>query len=72
MMQSYLKAAGICVQRNRIREILNAMDPIGTASRWSQTIKRRTYKVATPNSLWHMDAHLKLSRYNFFLLFLQY
>lgn len=33
MMQSYLKAAEICVQRNRIREILNAIDPIGTVSR---------------------------------------
>ena len=68
MMQSYLKAAGIFVPRHRIRETLNAVYPIGTASRWSQAIKRRTYKVATPNSLWHMDAHLKLSRYKYILL----
>lgn len=65
MMQSYLKAAEIFVPRHRIRESLNAINPIGTASRWSRAIKRRTYKVTTPNSLWHMDAHLKLSRYNF-------
>lgn len=62
MMQSYLKAAGIFVARRRVRDNLNTVDPVGTASRWSQSIKRRTYKVATPNSLWHMDAHLKLSR----------
>lgn len=62
MMQSYLKAIGVVVPRYRVRAILNAVDQVGTASRWSQSIKRRTYQVATPNSLWHMDAHLKLSR----------
>ncbi|XP_024869433.1 uncharacterized protein LOC112453108 [Temnothorax curvispinosus] len=65
MMQSYLKAAGVFVPRHRTRETLNAIDPIGAASRWSQAIRRRTYKVATPNSLWHIDAHLKLSRWGF-------
>ncbi|XP_057330115.1 uncharacterized protein LOC130670701 [Microplitis mediator] len=65
MMQAYLEARNINVQRNRVRQILNEVDPIGTASRWSQSIQRRTYKVATPNSLWHMDAHLKLSRWGF-------
>ncbi|KAL6421168.1 hypothetical protein ACFW04_013730 [Cataglyphis niger] len=34
MMQSYLKTAGIFISRHRIRETLNAIDPIGTASRW--------------------------------------
>ncbi|XP_071632798.1 uncharacterized protein [Temnothorax longispinosus] len=65
MMQSYLKAAEIIVPRYRVRENLSAVDPIGTASRWSRSIKRRTYQVETPNSLWHMDAHLKLSRWGF-------
>ncbi|XP_039305618.1 uncharacterized protein LOC105200580 [Solenopsis invicta] len=65
MMQSYLKAAGVFVPRHRTRETLNAIDPIGAASRWSQAIRRRSYKVATPNSLWHIDAHLKLSRWGF-------
>lgn len=62
-MDSYLKAIGVRVPRHRVRMTLNAIDPIGTAFRWSQSIKRRTYKgLATPNSLWHMDANLKLSR----------
>ncbi|KMQ88127.1 hypothetical protein RF55_12438, partial [Lasius niger] len=65
MVQAYLKAAGFHVQRYKVRQVLNEIDPIGTVSRWSQYIKRRTYKVATPNSLWHMDAHLKLSRWGF-------
>nr|XP_023028824.1 uncharacterized protein LOC111516986 [Leptinotarsa decemlineata] len=65
MMEGYLKSEGIILQRKRIRKILCEIDPIGTASRWSGTIKRRLYKVATPNSLWHMDAHMKLSRWGF-------
>lgn len=62
-MQSYLQAEGILIPRRRVRQHLNIVDPIGTATRWSKTIKRKVYKVPTPNSLWHMDAHLKLSRY---------
>ncbi|CAH0559355.1 unnamed protein product [Brassicogethes aeneus] len=65
LVQSYLKADGIVLQRHRVRGVLNRVDPIGTASRWSQSIKRRVYKVASPNALWHMDAHLKLSRWGF-------
>ncbi|KAF5308923.1 hypothetical protein FQR65_LT00005 [Abscondita terminalis] len=65
MMDGYLKAEGICVQRRRIRKTLNDVNPMGMAKRWSQTIKRRVYKVPTPNSLWHMDAHMKLSRWGF-------
>lgn len=68
MVQAYLKAAGFHVQRYKVRQAVNEIDPIGTASRWSQSIKRRTYKVATPNSLWHMDEHLELSRYEYILL----
>lgn len=62
MVQAYLKASGFFVQRHRIRKALNIVDPVGVASRWSQSIKRRNYRVPTPNSLWHLDAHLKLSR----------
>lgn len=62
MMQAYLKASGINVQRQKVRETLEIVDPVGTASRWSRSINRRTYKVPNPNALWHMDAHLKLSR----------
>lgn len=62
MMDSYLKAENIFVPRHKVRQILNAIDPIGTASRWSKAVKRRVYAVTTPNALWHIDAHLKLSR----------
>lgn len=62
MVQAYLKASDIFVQRHKVRKALNIVDPVGVASRWSQSIKRRNYTVPTPNSLWHVDAHLKLSR----------
>lgn len=62
MMAGYLRSSGVHVTRNRIRKCLSEIDPIGTAKRWSNTIKRRLYSVKTPNSLWHLDANLKLSR----------
>ncbi|KAF5276964.1 hypothetical protein FQR65_LT16112 [Abscondita terminalis] len=65
MMAGYLRSRNIHVQRCRIRSILGKTDPLGVAGRWSTTIKRRTYKVPTPNFLWHIDAHLKLSRWGF-------
>lgn len=65
MMDGYLKSDGLVVQRKRIRKILTEIDPLGTAKRWSGAIKRRMYQVPTPNSLWHMDAHMKLSRWGF-------
>lgn len=73
MMQSYLKAQNIIVARYKIRSTLKEIDPVGTASRWSQSIRRRVYTVPSANSLWHMDAHLKLSRsLNFIYLFIYY
>lgn len=62
MMDSYLKARGIRVQRDRVRTTLSEVDPVGTALRWGKTVRRRTYKVPCSNSLWHMDAHMKLVR----------
>ena len=61
-MQGLLKTAGLTVQRHRVRTVLQRVDPIGTATRWSKTIKRRCYKVSSPKSLWHIDAHMKLIR----------
>jgi len=63
MITAYLKTKGKIVQRQKVRRILSEIDSIGTACRWSNTIHRRTYKVPTPNSLWHIDANLKLIRY---------
>lgn len=62
-MRCYLMSAeGITVQRQRVRDSLHRVDPEGAKDRFAQTLKRRVYSVATPNSLWHGDAHLKLVR----------
>ncbi|XP_019748999.1 uncharacterized protein LOC109529971 isoform X2 [Hippocampus comes] len=65
MMRAYLRADGIVVQRKRVREILNRIDPAAAAQRWSQTVARRTYYVPFPNSLWHIDGHMRLIRWGF-------
>ncbi|XP_069104908.1 uncharacterized protein [Argopecten irradians] len=63
MMNGYLRSRGIKVQRSRVRSSLMRVDPHGTAQRWSSTISRRTYRVPVPNSLWHMDGHMRLIRW---------
>jgi len=52
----------VIVQRDRVGKILSTVDPHGAARRWAQVIPRRVYRVATPNSLWHIDTHHSLIR----------
>ena len=61
-MSGYLQLNGLRVQRARIRTALMTADPAAAASRWSRTVARRSYHVSAPNSLWHIDSHLKLVR----------
>lgn len=63
MIQGYLRADGQVIQRQRVRASLRRVDPDGTSERWSAAVHRRVYSVATPNTLWHMDGHMKLIRY---------
>ncbi|XP_069131960.1 uncharacterized protein [Argopecten irradians] len=63
MMHGFLMAEGIQVQRRRVRETLTAVDPPAAAQRWSQSIRRRVYRVPVPNSLWHIDGHMRLVRW---------
>eukprot|EP00111_Clytia_hemisphaerica_P006153 TCONS_00017811-protein len=66
-IQSMLKVLNppLRIQRDRVAKILAEVDPIGATMRWTQVIPRRVYKVPTPNSLWHIDTHHKLIRWNF-------
>lgn len=61
-IQAAVDVSGHRVQRQRIRAAVQRVDPIGVALRSTAAIKRRTYKVKGPNSLWHIDANLKLIR----------
>ena len=60
-----LKGKGIHVQRSRIRESLKRVDGIGRAVRRRYAICRRTYNVAGPNHLWHIDSNHKLISWRF-------
>ena len=59
MMSGYLRARGLMVQRDPVRQSLRHVDLVGSTARWSRTATR-VYSVPTPNALWHMDAHMKL------------
>ncbi|KAK1166318.1 hypothetical protein AOXY_G12919 [Acipenser oxyrinchus oxyrinchus] len=65
MMNGYLRAKEIFVQRQRIHMCLNSIDPVSSAGQWAQVINRRSYHVPSPNSMWHMDGHMKLIRWGF-------
>lgn len=49
-----LRALGIKVNRERIREAVRRTDPLNTALRWNTVTLRRPYTVPGPNSLWHL------------------
>ena len=60
-----LRSRGIHIQRWRVRERLNILDPVGRAAGRSRAIQRRVYNVLTPNCLWHMDTNHKLISWRF-------
>ena len=60
-----LVARQIFVQRNRVRECLRLLDPVGRAVRKRVTIQRRMYNVAASNELWHVDTNHKLIQWRF-------
>ena len=47
-----LRSTLIHVQQRRVREAINAVDPVSRALRRTVTIIRRKYNVACPNALW--------------------
>ena len=47
-----LRSRSIHVQRKRVREAINAVDPVSRTLRGTVTIVRRKYNVASPNALW--------------------
>lgn len=65
-MRGQLESHSLHVQRERVRESLRRVDPIGTLSRLQAcgraTIMRREYAVAGPMHLIHMDGNHKLIR----------
>ena len=64
----HLKSAGYRVQQTRVRESVKRVDPCAVAVRrlfmQHYRIKRRSYNVRAPMSLWHVDTNHKLIRYS--------
>ena len=52
-LRGHFRAMGYTVQRRRIRESLNRVDPRNTPLRWGALVSRRVHLVPWPNSLWH-------------------
>ena len=59
-----LRSQGIKIQRERVRQSLQRVDPTGIESRARKVLHRRVYQVSSPNSLWHCDGYHKLIRWN--------
>lgn len=47
-----LRSRGLRIQRWRVRQSLQEVDPIGRSFRRRHAIRRRIYSVPTPNQLW--------------------
>ena len=47
-----LRSRGLRIQRWRVRQSLQEIDPIGRSFRRRHAIRRRIYSVPTPNQLW--------------------
>ncbi|XP_062327721.1 uncharacterized protein LOC134028269 [Osmerus eperlanus] len=63
-VRAQLRAEGIRVQRRRVRDSMLRVKPRAAALRaMSQRLHRRSYRVAGPNSLWHLDGNHKLIRW---------
>lgn len=54
MLAGRLRAMGVRVTRERVREAVRRSDPLNTALRWHDLTVRRPYSVPGPNSLWHI------------------
>ena len=52
----------IQVQRQRVRDSMFRVNAVGVSLRTINRLHRRNYRVAGPNSLWHIDGNHKLIR----------
>ena len=64
-LAGYLAARNIRIPRQRIRDSLQRVDPLGVAARKCKAIHRRVYSVSRPLALWHFDGNHKLIRWRF-------
>ena len=63
MILGRLRSQGIYVQRERVRQSLKRVDPMGVERRICKVLHRRFYNVTCSNALWHVDGYHKLIRW---------
>lgn len=63
MLDGHLRSRGKNIQRHRLRAALQEVDSEGVALRFRLPVRRRSYSVRSPNSLWHIDGNHKLIRW---------
>lgn len=61
----FFRSQNIKVVRERVRESLRRVDPVGVELRAQTAVQRRTYTVPRPNAVWHADGHHKLVPWGF-------
>ena len=60
IMAGILRSRGIFIQRGRLRDCIHRTDPVNTAVRCHQLVRRKPYSV---QGLWHIDGTHKLIRW---------
>ncbi|XP_070582194.1 uncharacterized protein [Ptychodera flava] len=70
ILQGVLRALGVRIQRRKLRDCMNRVEPFQRALRWP-LLKTRTkhsvYNVKAAQSLWHIDGLEKLQRWKLYV-----
>ena len=64
-LAGYLASRNVKVLRERLRQSLQRVDPVGVSIRSCKAIYRLVYSVSRPLALWHFDRNHKLIRWRF-------
>ena len=59
-LAGYLASRNVKVPRERLRQSLQRVDPVGESVRSCRAIHRRVYSLSRPLALWHFDGNLNL------------
>lgn len=63
IVDARLRAQGVHVPRERVRDAIRRVDPSGIQNRMRRVLRRRQYTVKCPNAPWHLDGYHKLIRW---------
>lgn len=62
-MNIHRNTHGLRVQRRRVRSLLKRVDGLRQLLTRKKIIRHRKYTVKRPNTLWHLDGHHKMIRW---------